>query len=355
MTFLMQHWQKQRRQKKTKLGVKLSDFGEFGFINRISQHYPSKRASVLRGIGDDAAVLALSENSALLLSTDQLIEGYHFRLDMTTGWDLGWKSLAVNLSDIAAMGGAPLGFTVSLGIPAQRISVEFLDDFYEGATTLGNTFGAELLGGDTSQAGERLIIGVSIIGEAAKDKVVYRNRGKDGDILYVTGSLGNAALGLKLLERGINRKEIQDVLKPYLRPTPRVREGQLLAERSIAHAMIDISDGLLADLYHLVQQSGTGGVIDLPLVPLSAELKDRALRHGLDPLSLALGGGDDYELLFCVSPEKAKTMEQLQDELTCSVTRIGELSSEVDGIMVKDENGSTRKAQPLGYDHFRTT
>jgi len=334
--------------------VKLSDLGEFGFINRISRRYPAKRASVLKGIGDDAAVLALSENSVVLLSTDQLIEGYHFRLDMTNGWELGWKALAVNLSDIAAMGGAPVGFTVSLGIPTHKISVEFLDDFYEGATTLGNAFGVELLGGDTSQGGERLIIAVSIIGEAAKGKVIYRDGGKAGDIVYVTGFLGDAALGLNLLERGVNKNEIENILKPYLCPTPRVREGRLLAERSIAHAMIDISDGLLADLHHLARQSGIGAELDLPLVPLSAALKESAIRYGLDPLSLALGGGDDYELLFCASPEKSEALDQLRDELTCPVTPIGKLSGEVDGIMVKDDKGCRRKAQPCGYDHFKT-
>jgi len=334
--------------------VILSELGEFGFINRIAQHYPTKHSSVLKGIGDDAAVLALSEDSVVLLSTDQLIESYHFRLDMTNGWKLGWKALAVNLSDIAAMGGVPIGFTVSLGIPTQRMSLEFLDDFYEGATSLGNTLGIDLLGGDTSQGGERLIISVSIVGEAAKGEVIYRDGGKDGDIVYVTGFLGDAALGLKLLERGVNRTKIKNLLKRYLCPTPRVREGRLLAERKIPNAMIDISDGLLADLNHIVRQSGVGGEIELPLVPLSSELRDQATRYGLDPLTLALGGGDDYELLFTTSPEKIEAVDQLREELTCPVTRIGKLSGEVDGIMVKDKQGSIKAAQPFGYDHFKT-
>jgi thiamine-monophosphate kinase len=274
---------------------------------------------------------------------------------MTNCWELGWKALAVNLSDIAAMGGVPVGFTVSLGIPTQTISVESLDDFYKGATSLGNTFGIELLGGDTSQGGERLIISVSIVGEAAKSEVVYRDGGKDGDILYVTGFLGEAALGLKLLERGINRTEIENLLKRYLCPTPRVREGRLLAERKIPNAMIDISDGLLADLHHIVRQSGLRGEIELPLVPLSSELKDKATRYGLDPLNLALGGGDDYELLFCVSPEKSEAVAQLREELSCPVTRIGKLSGGVDRIMVKDDKGCSKEVQPFGYDHFKTT
>lgn len=333
--------------------MKLTDLGEFGFIDRIAQHYPTKCSSVLKGIGDDAAVLALSENSALLLSTDQLIEGYHFRLDMTNGWELGWKALAVNLSDIAAMGGVPVGFTVSLGIPTQKMSVAFLDDFYEGATSLGGELGVELLGGDTSQGGERLLISVSIVGEASRDQVVYRNGGKDGDIVYVTGFMGDAALGLNLLERGTNKTEMDDLLKRYLCPTPRVREGRLLAERRIPNAMIDISDGLLADLYHLVHQSGLGGEIELPLLPLSSEFKNKATRYGLDPMDLALGGGDDYELLFCASSEKSEIIGQLREEVSCPVTRIGTLSSKIDGIVVKDEKGCSKEAQPFGYDHFK--
>lgn len=335
--------------------MKVSDLGEFGFINRIARHYPTKRSSVLKGIGDDAAVLALSGNSVMLLSTDQLIEGYHFRLDMTDGWELGWKALAVNLSDIAAMGGVPIGYTVSLGIPTEKTTVAFLDDFYEGATSLGSTFDMDLLGGDTSQGGERLTISVSIVGEAPKDEVVYRDGGKEGDLVYVTGFLGDAALGLALLERGINRTNMENLLKRYQCPAPRVREGRLLAERRIPKAMIDVSDGLLADFHHILRQSGTGGEIELPLIPLSSGLKEKATRYGLDPLKLALGGGDDYELLFCVSPDKIEAVDQLREELSCPVTRIGKLSGEIDGIMVKDNKGWTRHVQPCGYDHFKST
>jgi thiamine-monophosphate kinase len=198
-----------------------------------------------------------------------------------------------------------------------------------------------------------LIISVTIVGEAPQDEVIYRDGGKDGDALYVTGFLGDAALGLNLLERGVDRTEIENPSKKYLCPTPRVREGRLLAKRRIPNAMIDISDGLLADLDHIVHQSSMGAEIELPLIPLSSEIKEKAAQYGLAPLTLALGGGDDYELLFTISPEKSGAVDQLREEFTCPITRIGKLSRAMDGIMVKDEHGNIREVQPSGYDHFK--
>lgn len=333
--------------------MKLSDLGEFGFINRIALHHPARNDSVLKGIGDDAAVISFTEELVLLLSTDQLIEGFHFRLDSTDGWKLGWKALAVNLSDIAAMGGVPIGFTLGLGIPARRLSVEFLDDFYNGITSLGNTMGVELLGGDTSESGERFTISVAIVGKAFKDKVIYRSGGKDGDDLYVTGWVGDAALGLRLLEERVNEKGMERLLERHLCPTPRTKEGQVLAEREVPHAMIDISDGLLADLGHIVEQSKIGAEVELPRLPLSSEFHSWAAVYASDPMKLAFGGGEDYELLFSASPEKREAVDCLSRELACPITRIGRLSREIKGIVLRDEKGRATKAKPIGYDHFK--
>jgi len=333
--------------------VKLSDLGEFGFIDRIARKYPTKNPSILKGIGDDSAVISLSEGLIVLLSTDQLIEGFHFNLEITDGWKLGWKSLAVNLSDIAAMGGVPIGFCLSLGIPSQRISIEFLDDFYKGITSLGERTGVELLGGDTSEGGERLTISVSVLGKASQGKVIYRQGGKDGDNLYVTGYLGDAALGLKLLKKGVYKKGMENIINRHLCPEPRTRTGQLLAERGIPNAMIDISDGLLADLNHLVNQSGVGAEVDLCLLPLSTEFRAWAAVYEPNPINLALRGGEDYELLFSASPEKSEEVDRLSKELSYPITYIGKLSRKIKGIVVKDEKGKIKEVQPLGFDHFR--
>ena len=165
----------------SKASMKFSDLGEFGFINRIARHYPIQLPYILKGIGDDAAVISFSDDVVILLTADQLIEGFHFRIDATEGKKLGAKALAVNLSDIAAMGGYPIGYTVSLGIPSKRVSLDFLDAFYEGITSFGKTMGVALIGGDTSESGERFFISLALLGKASKGKVIYRSGGKDGD------------------------------------------------------------------------------------------------------------------------------------------------------------------------------
>jgi thiamine-monophosphate kinase len=334
--------------------VKFSDLGEFGFINRIARRYPIQSPYILKGIGDDAAVISFSDDLVILLTADQLIEGFHFRIDETEGKRLGAKALAVNLSDIAAMGGYPIGYTVSLGIPSQRIALDFLDAFYEGITGFGKMMGVALIGGDTSESGERFFISLALLGKASKGKVIYRGGGKDGDLLYVTGWLGDAALGLRISEQGGNRAGKENLLARHFSPLPRVKEGQVLAERGIPNAMIDISDGLLADLNHIVEQSGVGAEVDLSGVPRSPEFQIWARDFAADPLSLALSGGEDYELLFSVSPEKSIQVAQLSQELDVPLTCIGRLAREIKGIWLKDEQGRSKKAEPWGYDHFKT-
>jgi thiamine-monophosphate kinase len=332
--------------------VKLSELGEFGLIARIARRFPLEGGMVRTGIGDDAAVLSLPDHSDLLFTTDQLIEGFHFRLDTTSGHDLGKKALAVNLSDIAAMGGAPIGFTLSLGIPSSRISVEFLDEFYEGIGCMARQAGAALLGGDTSEAGERFIISVALLGTAAEGRAVCRRGAAHGDDLYVTGWLGDAALGLLMLEQGIKDPETARVRARHLCPEPRLREGQLLAERGIPHAMIDVSDGLLADLGHLLEASGLGVEIELAALPLSSDFQLWAGELAPDPVRMALGGGEDYELLFCAPPAQAAEVERLRAEISAPLTRIGRISREIEGIVLRDTDGCTRHVLPLGHDHF---
>ena len=332
--------------------MKLSDLGEFGFIKRIAERYPARHPAIIKGIGDDAAALLFTDNKLVLFSTDQLVEGVHFRLETTDAHALGWKCLAVNVSDIAAMGGTPVGVTISLGIPAQRIDVEFLEGFYEGLMSLATETGVDLLGGDTSESGERLIISVSILGRVPKDQVIYRSGGNDGDDLYVTGFLGDAAFGMIVLEKGGCDSDREALTARHLRPVPRLEEGRLLAQRGLAHAMIDISDGLLADLHHVTTESGMGAEVDLTTIPLSNALRTHAQTYNVEPLALALRGGEDYELLFSASPERRTEIEQLHQRSFCPITRIGKLSRRLSGIVLKDGQGRTVEAGPKGYDHF---
>lgn len=333
--------------------MKLSDLGEFGFIARVASRYQSSHPAILKGIGDDAAVLSCAPQDAFLLTTDLLLEDIHFRLHTTTPYRLGWKSLAVNASDIAAMGGVPVGFTLSLGIPAQRISVEFLDQFYEGVNGLAKVVDAHLLGGDTSESDERFIISVSVLGTVQRGKEIYRGGGKDHDDVYVTGWPGEAAMGLRILEQGRRAEGLEPIVERHELPMPRVKEGNLLAKQNIAHAMIDVSDGVLADMNHLVTASGLGGEIDLALLPLSTALRDTAGRYQEDPMALALSGGEDYELLFSAAPDKREAVERVAQECGCPMTRIGRLSSAFEGIMLRHQQGRVQKIDPAGFDHFK--
>jgi thiamine-monophosphate kinase len=184
--------------------------------------------------------------------------------------------------------------------------------------------------------------------------VVYRGGGEDGDLLYVTGWLGDAALGLRISEQGGSRAGKENLMARHFLPLPRVKEGQVLAERRIPNAMIDISDGLLADLNHIVEQSGVGAEVELSRVPRSPEFQTWAQEYVSDPLALALGGGEDYELLFSVSPEKNNEVAKLSQELSIPLTFIGRLAREIKGIWLKDEQGRIEKTEPRGYDHFKT-
>jgi thiamine-monophosphate kinase len=334
--------------------VKFSDLGEFGFINRIAQRYPEDFSSIFKGIGDDAAVISFSDDTVILLTADQLIEGFHFRIEKTDGRKLGAKALAVNLSDIAAMGGYPIGYTVSLGIPSKRISPDFLDAFYDGLNAFGRTMGVALIGGDTSESGERFFISLALLGKSSKGKVVYRSGGKDGDLLYVTGFLGDAALGFKISEQGGSTAGKEKLLERYFSPLPRVNEGQALAERTIANAMIDVSDGLMADLHHIVEQSKVGAEVDVSRIPRSSAFQIVAQDYVSDPLALALGGGEDYELLFSVSPEKRNQVDELSHEFSIPFTCVGRLTHAREGIWLTDEYGKSKKTEPRGYDHFKT-
>jgi len=334
--------------------VKLSDLGEFGFIQRIASRYPTSNPAVLKGIGDDAAAVTFPPGQTALLSTDQLIEGVHFRLETTDPWSLGWKSLAVNISDIAAMGGSPVGFTISLGVPV-RTSIAFLDSYYDGIMSLAEQTGTQLLGGDTAGSGEGMFISVSIIGSVMSDGVVYRSTGKDEDDVYVTGCLGEAALGLIILERNASSEgnEIDQLRNRHLRPFPRLEEGRALAEKKIARSMIDVSDGLIADLRHICTESVLGAIVETEHIPISTVVKEHAEQFGADPLSLALSGGEDYELVFSADRKKRSEIASLGRQWNCPISRIGRLSRTVQDVVVRDAQGHSIPVGAAGYDHFK--
>ena len=329
--------------------MKLSRLGEFGLIEKIRRATPKGRG-VLLGIGDDAAWVA-SPGRSSLVTADLLIEGIHFDLKWTSLFNLGYKTLAVNLSDIAAMGGIPAYLILSLGIPPAFDSSD-IGDFYRGIRFLAAKHGVALVGGDTNAA-KLLIISACVLGHAPH-RPIRRNGARAGDDIYVTGTLGDAALALKLLksrsQRG-KRGSATYLLSRHHRPTPRITAGALLARERLATAMIDVSDGLIQDLGHICKASGIGAEIWQERLPLSRAYRTLAGKGGS---SYALSGGEDYELLFCARQRDRGRIEKLQKQARVAITRIGTCDLKTNRISVLNASGKALKTGIAGHDHFRS-
>jgi len=277
---------------------------EFDFINKIRDRAREHGPGLLRGIGDDAAVFKSSPGSDLVVSTDLLVEDIDFERRTTRPELLGHKALAVSLSDIAAMGARPRWALLSIGVPEEIWNSGFLDEFYSGLFQLAKRYGVTLIGGDTSRTGEKIVIDSIVVGETAKPGAVYRSGAKPGDQIFVTGFLGDAAAGLRLLQRGArlqqhasnetasdDARSLDELLLRQLRPEPRVGWGLLIGEQQLATAMIDLSDGLSSDLNHLCTESNVGALIDSAAIPINPLVTELSGRRALDPLMLALHGG----------------------------------------------------------------
>lgn len=325
--------------------MKLSSLGEFGFIDRIAAQCGSDPALLL-GIGDDAAAFRVSAGKVLLATSDLLAEGVHFDLAWSDPFSLGRKSLSVNLSDIAAMGGTPRFALLALAIP-KDLPVEFLDAFMSGFLQQAESFGVTLIGGDTSSSKGGLFITVTLFGEQHSDKIVSRSGAAAGDIICVSGTVGDASLGLELLRSGI--KEGWGVQR-HLDPTPRVALGIGLANEGVPSAMIDISDGLLADLGHILKASAVGAALDLESLPLSETFTVALAGSGGALLNLPLSGGEDYELLFTLDPAKLAEARMVAEAAGTRITVIGSLTEEQGIVMNNAPSGFLKKSG--GHDHF---
>jgi thiamine-monophosphate kinase len=328
--------------------MKLSRLGEFGLIEKIRRAAPQGRG-VRLGIGDDAAWVE-SPSSSFLVTADLLLEGIHFDLKWTSLFDLGYKSLAVNLSDIAAMGGIPAYAIVSLGIPGDFRS-EKVQEFYRGMNFLARKSGVSIVGGDTSVA-KLLLISVCLLGHAPY-RPVTRSGAKTGDDIYVTGTLGDAALGLEFLKSkspALRRRATAFLVKRHHRPSARCQAGALLARNKLASAMIDVSDGLLQDLGHICKASGIGAVIWHDRLPRSHAYRMLA---GESRAHWTLAGGEDYELLFCARRRARSAIQEFATHAGVPVTRIGACVAAREGIIVLDHSGATVRPRVPGYDHFR--
>jgi thiamine-monophosphate kinase len=316
---------------------------EFDLIDVIRKHCAIARDDVRVGIGDDAAVLAVPAHHQLAVSTDTLVSGVHFP-EATEAADIGWKSLAVNLSDLAAMGATPAWATLALTLPSSDRA--WVENFCDGFASLAREFKLALVGGDTTQG--PLSVTVTVHGFVPNDTALLRNGARVGDFVFVTGTLGDAAGGLRLMGSDEPRTDLaQELVQRLNRPTPRVAQGLVLRGR--ARSCIDVSDGLLADLGHICTASGVGAEIDVDALPMSSTLSAGFSRD--DRRNLQLSGGDDYELCF-TAPEDAAT--ELLGDLArsgCGATRIGRIIEE-SGVRVVDAAGNAVAVARRGWEHF---
>lgn len=308
---------------------------------------------MLVGIGDDCAVLEPSPGTRLVATTDLLIEDVHFRRRYTEAADIGWKALAVNISDIAAMGGRPRWALVALACPAGTTPGE-IDAFYEGVLALAREHGTAVVGGDTSSSPQGWIVNVTLLGEATR--AVLRGTAHPDDVIAVTGTLGRSAAGLTILERDAAPRDVDpdtlaEMTAAHLRPRPRVAEGRWLGAAEGVTAMMDLSDGLATDLARLTAESGAGATVRVDAVPIANGTRRVAGALGRNAVAWATGGGEDYELLLTCAPAAfARLAAGLADAAGTRLTRVGRI---VAGSGVTFVDGDGRPVEVArGYEHF---
>lgn len=332
----------------------LASLGERGLIARIRERFPAPPGLLAVGIGDDAAVALPVRGALEILTTDALVEGIHFDLAFCSLADVGYKALAVNISDVAAMGGTARLALLSLILPA-RLTVEDVDGLLDGVAAIATSAGVTLAGGNITASPGPLIVDVSLVGSVRPRRVLTRAGGHPGDALYVTGAVGAAAAGLGWLRANAAGGAEPDAglaacVARYRRPEPRARLGALLGRTRSASACMDLSDGLADAVAQLAAASGTGARIDAGALPIPDAAGGWFAAAGVDPISAAAAGGDDYELLFAVSPRRSGRLRGvLRQARGVPVTRIGELTSSAAVVLQRD--GASHPL-PHGFVHF---
>lgn len=333
--------------------MRIAEIGEFALIERLATLTGPAPAGLITGIGDDTAVIDTGGPRLLLATIDIQVEGRHFLRRRIDAYQLGRRTAAINLSDIGAMGGAPHWALASLALPGE-LEVEWVERLYRGLSEELNRFGAAVIGGNLS-GGQEVVIDLALLGEVERDRVLLRSGARPGDVLLVTGGLGASAAGRFALDQGLDPADpaVAACITAHLTPTPRVREGRALAATGGATALIDLSDGLAGDLRHIAERSGVGVRVDLTLLPISQETRTVAARLGLDPVQLAVAGGEDYELLLAARPEAVSQLRRaVQEETGVALTAIGEVVAETAG-MAFVHGGQTLPWEATGWDHFR--
>ncbi len=331
----------------------LRDLGEFGFIDLVKRRFGGPVRPGEIGIGDDAAVLP-SPRGKVVLSTDLLVEGTHFDFRYFLPEELGWRALSANLSDLAAMGASPVCYLAALAAPPAS-PVKFLEGIFRGMARAARPSGIRLMGGDTCR-GEKIVLSITVMGKVSACKAATRTGARPGDILFVTGEPGWSRLGLKLLSGGRPRNPSgwrREAMRRHLTPVARWKEGAAAARCGAVSAMIDLSDGLLPDLSHLLKPEGLGAVLDEKSFRLSSRFRKTAAELKLDPLAAFLAGGEDYELLMAVRPHRYDAFRRAARKFPAGAFPVGVVTRR-GGVRVHRADGSwmSGAALPRGFSHF---
>ncbi|PKP03706.1 MAG: thiamine-phosphate kinase [Bacteroidetes bacterium HGW-Bacteroidetes-6] len=339
--------------------TEISSLGEFGLIRHLTQYFPLVNKSSLKGVGDDAAVVQYAKDEQTLISTDLLLEGVHFDLTWMPLQHLGYKAVAVNLSDIAAMNGIPQQILVSIGV-SSRFPLEALEELYAGMKLACDKYKVDLIGGDTSSSVVGLVISITVLGKAKASDIVYRNGAKPNDLICVSGDLGGAYAGLLVLQREKKTFEANPNFQPdlqgleyaierQLKPEPRLDIIETLRKAGIKpSSMIDVSDGLSSELHHICTQSGTGCSIYEDKIPFDFETSKIAEEFNISSMTMALHGGEDYELLFTVPLEDYEKIKDNNDILV-----IGHITDKNEGLNLISKVGQSISLKAQGWDSFK--
>jgi thiamine-monophosphate kinase len=339
--------------------TELGQLGEFGLIDHLTKKFKNNLPTTIKGVGDDAAVIFISEEESLLVSTDFLLEGVHFNLMYMPLKHLGYKAVAVNVSDICAMNGVAEQITVSIAV-SSRFPVEALEELYEGIQLACEQYNIDLIGGDTASSLTGLMISVTAVGRAKTNEITYRTGAKEHDLLVVTGDLGGAYMGLQVLEREKEVFKASPSIQPDLDGHDYIIERQLKPEARkdiigflkklevVPTSMIDISDGLASEILHLCKASNVGCHVYDEKIPIDAQTSIAAIDFNLDPHTCALNGGEDYELLFTVAQSDFEKIKG-----NPNMTIIGHITDATDGIYYVDKNGSAIELAAQGWNHFK--
>lgn len=327
----------------------VASIGEFALIDRLRRIVPAAGPGLTLGIGDDAAVLAFA--APVVATCDIQVEGVHFTRALCEPSDIGWRAIAVNLSDIAAMGGTPRFVLVSLALP-EETPVATVDGLYRGVAEISTAHSLVVAGGNLSSTSGPMVIDVTVLGEA--NRTVTRAGARPGDRVWITGAVGKSAAGRFLAQhQEIRIADREALITAYRRPTPRVEMGKTLGGDSAVNAMIDTSDGTASDLLHVAEASAVGVRIETGRLPIPPGLAEAAGAAGSDPVTWALAGGEDYELLFTANGEFDRRATGLAGRLGVPLTHIGDIVPEAEGRWIIDRDGRRRPLAALGWDHFR--